>query len=108
MHALDRSDDRHLLAIKQILDRLELRIIVVATRVIVEHVTQSLHAQLAERLGMARTDALQHSQICIEGSRRGRGLRTCYGLRTRRRRGTLMTLRLLRFRERSFAWRRDR
>ena len=74
MHRLHRADDGHLLAVEQIFDGFELAVVFVAAREVVEHVAQRVHAELAQRLRVARTDALQHGQVGVEGGRRGGGL----------------------------------
>ena len=64
----DFADDGDLLTVENIPDRLELAVIFIAAREIVEHVAQGIEAQAGEHAGVARPDSGQDGQRGIESN----------------------------------------
>ena len=61
------ADDGDLLAVEHVTDGLELAVIFVAAREVVEHVAEGVEAQAGEHAGVARPDAGQDGEGGVEG-----------------------------------------
>ena len=70
-HRLHRADDGHDFVDPQIFDGLQLAVIFVTPREIIEHVAERGHAELTEGLRVTRSDALEDGQLRAEGGGRG-------------------------------------
>ena len=93
LHCADHGD---MFAVGQVLDRLELGIIVVAARVVVEHIPERVHSQPGEGGCVPRPHTLEDGQFRVERGRRGGCYCAGHVLGTRRRHTiTLLVLRWL-------------